>query len=306
MKPEIIILLSIYKEASYLKELLDSLVQQSFRNFIVLCRFDGGSEYNQKNKALLKQYPFVHLLPDEAWKGVTGSYELLLKSAESSIPYIMFADQDDVWHPDKTEQTLAMMKQTETEFPGQPVLCHSDLRVVTDNLQVISESFEQYQSLNCGKKEFRHLMIQNNITGCTVMINRPLADIASFPDGAVCHDWYLGLTASAFGKIAYSRTALIDYRQHQNNCYGAVPRKKLLAGFFARKHLQERVKTTQIQAETFLRQYGQKLSPQQREMLSAWSGLLAENSYLKRLLTAWKYRFVKNDLLRTFGLWWSL
>ena len=305
MKPEITILLSIYKDAPFLKDLLDSLEQQTYRNFIVLCRFDGGKD-NRKNKDILNKYPFVQILEDESREGITDSYGTLLRSAGTEVPYLMFADQDDVWDPDKVEETLQLMKKTEAEFPGKPVLCHTDLKVVSEDLKEISPSFQAYQSLNCTKKSFRHVLIQNNVTGCTIMINQALSAITAFPKGVICHDWYIALVASAFGVIAYHDRPLISYRQHSGNYYGAVPRKQLFAGIFAKHHLRMKIHATMIQAETFLNQYRNVLSEDQKKMLSAWADCRKEPSYLKRLATAWKYRLVKNDLIRTLGMWWAV
>ena len=302
---EITILLSVYKKAPYLKDFLMSLQRQSFLDFTLLCRFDDPED-NQYNKQLLNEFPFTQILEDESHLCVVKTYNALLQSAGDS-PYLMFADQDDVWHEDKLERTLAVMKQAEADTPaGTPILCHSDLRVVDRDLQEISPSFMKFQSLDSKRDKFRELLIQNNVTGCTVMINRSLAQLVDFPEDTICHDWYLALVASAFGTIRYIDSALIDYRQHGGNCYGAVPRKKLLAAFYARKELNGRLLLTQKQAGAFLSQFKDQLTEEKRDLAAAWSRIPNEKFYLKRLFTAWKYRFAKNDFIRTVGLWWAL
>ena len=305
MAQTITILLSVYKEAPFLKDFLISLQKQTFQDFKLLCRFDDPTD-NRRNKELLGQYNFTQLIEDESHLGVVKTYNALVKCAVES-PYLMFADQDDVWHPDKLEVTLARMKEAEQEVPaGTPVLCHSDLRVVDRNLKEIAPSFLKFQSLESRRDSFRDYLVQNNVTGCTVMINRPLAQLIDFPNDAICHDWYLALIVSAFGKICFIDSSLIDYRQHGGNCYGAVPRKKLLAAFHARKELHGRLRLTQMQANAFLTQFGDSVSEEKREQLFAWSRMPEEKSYFKRLFTVWKYGFAKNDFLRTIGLWWAI
>lgn len=305
MTPVITILLSVYKEAPFLKDFLLSLKQQTFQDFRLLCRFDDPED-NHRNKELLKEFDFSQILEDESHRGVVKSYNTLIRHAPDS-PYLMFADQDDIWHPDKLERSLGQIQQAEKEeAEGTPLLCHSDLRVVSENLQEISPSFFRFQSLVSSRDSFKEYLVQNNVTGCTVIINRKLAQLVDFPNDAICHDWYLALIASAFGKVRFINDALIDYRQHGGNCYGAVPRKKLLAGFFARAELQKRLILTQRQAAAFSAQYGDQLSPEKRILLEAWSRLPEEKSYFKRLFTLWKHGFVKNDFLRTLGLWWAI
>ena len=227
MPADITVLLSVYKKAPFLEDFLQSLERQTCRNFRLLCRFDDP-ENNEPNKAILRKYKFAEILEDESHLGVVETYNRLLKSA-GEVPYIMFADQDDVWHPDKIESAFERIKQAEKEnSPATPILCHSDLRVVSGDLQEISPSFMRYQTLDSSRRKFKELLIQNNITGCTVIINRAMADLVDFPADAICHDWYLALIASAFGKIVFQDRATIDYRQHGGNCYGAVPRKSLM------------------------------------------------------------------------------
>lgn len=305
MSSEITILLSVYKKAPFLEEFLKSLEQQTNRNFRLLCRFDDP-ENNEPNKNILRKYGFAEILEDESHLGVVNTYNRLLRSA-ADAPYIMFADQDDIWHPDKIELSLDRIKQAEAEFSAEtPILCHSDLRVVSEDLREISPSFMKFQSLDSSRRKFRELLIQNNVTGCTVIINRAMADLVDFPEEAICHDWYLALIASAFGKIFFTDRATIDYRQHSGNCYGAVPRKKLLSGVLARRELRNRLLLTQRQAGAFLKQFEPKLPPAERELLSAWSTLPDKKFWIARLFTVWKYHIAKNDLLRTLGLWWAV
>ena len=305
MSSAVTILLSIYGEAPFLEDFLKSLERQSCRDFRLLCRFDDPADH-ARSREILRKYGFVGILAEESHCGVVETYNRLLKAA-AGAPYVMFADQDDIWHPDKIETALARMRRAEREFSSAvPILCHSDLRVVAEDLREISPSFMKYQTLDSRRRRFRELLIQNNVTGCTVIINRALAERVNFPAEAICHDWYLALIASAFGKIVFEDRATIDYRQHAGNCYGAVPRKNLFSGVFARRKLRERLLLTQRQAGAFLEQFGAELPSGTRELLAAWSALPEERSYCRRLFTVWKYHLVKNDLLRTLGLWWAV
>ena len=67
------------------------------------------------------------------------------------------------------------------------------------------------------------LLSQNVVTGCTVMVNRALLDLAApWPEAAVMHDWYLALVAACFGQIGLVEEATIDYRQHERNQVGKM------------------------------------------------------------------------------------
>ena len=103
-----------------------------------------------------------------------------------------------------------------------PVLAHTDLVVVDENLHTIAPSFWSYSNLNpyCGSR-LNRLLIQNVVTGSATMINRALARLASpIPQGAVLHDWWLALVASALGRIEAIPEKTVLYRQHGRNCAG--------------------------------------------------------------------------------------
>jgi len=66
------------------------------------------------------------------------------------------------------------------------------------------------------------LLTQNFVTGCTVLVNRRLLDIAlPIPEEALMHDWWLALCAAVFGHIGFVDKPLVKYRQHGNNEVGA-------------------------------------------------------------------------------------
>ena len=297
------IFLSIHGDSEFLREFLDSLAAQTCRDFVLRYRFDGP--VSPQTEALMKRYPFASGLTDRRHVGVVASYRMLLDS-DRDCTYCMFADQDDVWKPNKVSDCLAAIKKAEAALPGgTPVLVHSDLRVVDESLRPIAASMVRYQSLNPARTSLADLMIQNNVTGCTVICNRALADLANIPAEAICHDWYLALIAAAFGSIVFLPTPLVDYRQHKENVYGAVKRGSLLKRFFQREHLHSRVELTRRQAGAFLEQFRATLTPEQAELVGDWSRGLTDTSYFRRLGTIWRHGFRKNDWLRTIGLWWA-
>ena len=298
------ILLSIYKEGVFLRDLIASLARQSVQGISLCYRLDGdevvaGLEERTSAFRCQELLPAKHL-------GIPATYWSLLERCEDH-PYIMLADQDDVWHENKIEMTLAAMQKAEEKWgKDMPILVHSDLRVVDEKLNLLAGSLMKYQALDPRRCSLKDLVVQNNVTGCTVMINRALRNVLKFSNEAVCHDWYIALTAAAFGKIVFINEPLVDYRQHSSNVYGAVPRRNLFQKLLKRKELHQRLCLTEKQAAAFLEQHRSYLSKEQIEILEAWSRLLMEKSYFKRLVKTVRYGFRKNDWLRTLGMWWAL
>lgn len=295
---KIAILLSTYNGGKYLKEQLDSLFSQTYKNFEIIVRDDGSSD---KTLEALKCYD-VKLLSSDGNIGIKKSFETLLLYAyeNSDADYFMFCDQDDVWDTKKVEKTLAKMEEMEKQFEDTPLLVHTDLEVVDEKLNIINSSFMDFQKIDAMKNEFHNLLIQNTITGCTVMINRKLAQMClPIPDGAIMHDWWIGLVASKFGKIGYLDESMIKYRQHKSNTIGAK-------GFnvnFVLKSISKKVSLggNISQAKAFLKQFRNELDDKTIKMLEDFI-VLEQKSWSQKRTILLKYKLLKQGFIRNAGL----
>jgi hypothetical protein len=153
--------------------------------------------------------------------------------APAGSRYFAFADQDDVWDPNKLSVCLDRMRSTEGRLPG-PVLVHSDLRVVSATLEQIAPSLAGFQGLQPARQNFGRMLVANSVTGCTMLINEALARQAlPIPASAIMHDWWLALVARTTGTVIYVDSPLMDYRQHGANTFGARTARQT-RGLFAR------------------------------------------------------------------------
>lgn len=306
---KIAILLSTYNGEKFLGEQLDSLLAQSHSNFVLVVRDDGSTDctlsildsYAQENADR------IHLLPKDGNNlGASGGFAFLIdyvlnnKSALAiESAYMMFCDQDDTWFPDKIEKLLAAMLATEEADDARlPILVHSDLEVVSEQNTVIAKSLINYQGLEIERNTFPNLVISNLVTGCTALINEPLAKKAlPIPVEAIMHDWWLALVATAFGKLVYLDIPLVHYRQHGNNTIGAKEFIKVSAvslslwrRLLARKpnaHLVE----VAIQAAAFRRRYAAQLPCRQRLSLRLCTGMGIRIGIVQRLMYRLARRF---------------
>lgn len=306
---KIAVLLSTYNGEKFLVEQLDSLLAQSYKDFILVVRDDGSRD---KTVSILESYAGDHsgrirLLPrDGENKGASGGFAFLvdyvLKNKESlGLPsaYMMFCDQDDTWYPQKIEKQLALMLSTEAENDSAlPILIHSDLEVVSEQNTVIARSLINYQGLEIDRNSFPNLIISNLVTGCTALINESLAEKAlPVPENAIMHDWWLALVATAFGKLVYLDTPLVHYRQHGNNTIGAkeftkvsVVSMSLWRRILARKPNEHLIEVS-IQAAEFHRRYGTLLSGRERLSLRLCIGMGIKIGIVQRLMYRLARRF---------------
>ena len=87
------------------------------------------------------------------------------------------------------------------------------------------------------------------------------------------HDWFIALTAAAFGRISFVDRPLTRYRQHEGNKIGASGRSLLSRGAAAlknRKEAKRRILLTYTHTKVFRKLYGNELPAQAREITEAY------------------------------------
>ena len=298
---KVLILLSTFNGEKYLKEQLLSLMQQSYKNIMILARDDCSSDGTLD---ILKTYN-IDLIDTKKNLGVKGSFQKLLSYGvlNSDAEYFMFCDQDDIWKSDKVEKTLSKIKKMKQQFGNIPLLVHTDLEVVDEQLNTINSSFMDFQKIDPTKNKFHNLLMQNTVTGCTVMINRELAQIClPIPDKSIMHDWWIALIASKFGNIGYVNDQTIKYRQHDKNTIGAKGFSYweiIKKGFniFYKINIDINI----IQAKFFLKNLENQLNAESIKMLQEFTSLDKKSWWQKRVVL-WKYRLLKQGFIRNVGL----
>jgi len=304
MPASVDILLASYQGQEYISQQIESILQQTVQGFNLIIRDDGSKDKTvQLIRSFAAQFPdqIIHVesdprARDRASSGASQNFSRLMEQSKGD--YIFFSDQDDVWVKDKVEKMLERMEILEKQYGKEtPLLLHSDLRVVDRYLQPISPSFWRYVSLDPSKDGPNRLLQQNVVTGCATLINRALLSLATpIPKEAMMHDFWLALTASFFGQIAFYNQSLVLYRQHGNNSIGAsrLFSLKRLYALSRRREVSQRI---HAQAVAFLERYREKLSLDKLRILEAFVGL-RELSFFQRKRALIANQFYKQGLLR--------
>lgn len=210
-KQRVAILLSHYNGSDYLREQLNSILNQNADNFSIdiYVRDDGSNNVNLVN---LRQ--MTSCLPINVFEGsnigVTKSFFTLLEQVDS-YDYYAFCDQDDVWLDDKISSAVTMMKDSEG-----PVLYCSAYTLVDAKLNLIN--FENHVN-----DSFENALFKNFCTGCTCLINNKLRSIilnTDYTKNVPMHDWWMLMVAYLTGTVIFDQQSHILYRQHGGNVVG--------------------------------------------------------------------------------------
>lgn len=312
MQPSIDVLVATFNGERFLKPLIESLLAQSIP-VSILIRDDGSSD---TTPSIIGSYVREHpgrirqVIHDGTGCGAARNFSKLL--AASDARYVMLADQDDIWDLDKVSVSLAAMCQLEGQFETDtPLLTYTDLRVVDEDMRILSPSLFDYQGLRRSRHGIADLLGQNIVTGCTLMLNRALCEKATpVPDAAVMHDWWIALIASSQGHIAFIDRATLSYRQHGTNTLGAQQgglhmMRRYYRQLFSRSACASLVGPLLDQAAALLATYGASMTAMDRHRIGAIAQLRDAHP-LSRVATAIKLSFRKHGLIKNIAFLWAL
>lgn len=216
----IAILLATYNGEKYLEEQLESILNQSFEDWVVYirddCSMDGTVDIL---KHYCSRYPDKFILIDNLLEVKLGSgrnFMELLYLVESN--YYMFCDQDDVWLSNKIEISFDAMLEIEKFSNDKPILIHTDLIVVDEFLNTMQDSYWKVTKFDLHSES----LVTNIVTGCTLLFNSKVKNLAfPYPKELIMHDYWLFLLAiTNDGVIVPIYEPTVLYRQHLNNVLG--------------------------------------------------------------------------------------
>lgn len=217
MESRVTILMSTYNGEEYLKEQLNSLLNQTYKNIEILIRDDGSTDNTLEIlKKYSESYDNISFYTGKNLKPAKSFLDLIKKAENSK--YYAFSDQDDVWDKDKVEIAIKML---EKEDDNLPKLYFSNTKLVDKNLNELKNIRKIYKDkLNIG-----NALIENVATGCTVVFNDKLIELLkriNFDDieNGFMHDSLAYRICFATGNVIFDEIPHISYRQHGNNAIG--------------------------------------------------------------------------------------
>ncbi|SFG40288.1 glycosyltransferase family 2 protein [Oribacterium sp. WCC10] len=316
----ITVLLCTYNGAQYVKEQIESIMAQNCSDFDIVVSDDGSSDETLTvvNELMEKHNGRIRLIQQSPPTGSAERHFLKLISEKQygDSDYIMLSDQDDVWNGDKMEKSLEEMKALEVIYGhDKPLLVHCDSLVVDKELKTISPSYVEYQKMTPSRKSLSQLLVQNNIVGGAMMINRALAElITAVPEHCVMHDQWIALVAAAFGEIRFIPESLYKYRQHGDNVLGAEKGSRIMEvlGRFGigrkdgktKAEMDEHSRNVYMemfeQARCFRDMYDDRLTEKQKDLLDSFISIPTRNR-LEKIFIILNHGFTYNMLHRTVG-----
>lgn len=164
-KSKLAVIMPVYNAGEFLKECVDSVLNQTFSNFQFFVCNDGSTD---NSLAILNEYAAfdsrIKVLCNPQNLGIVGTRNHLLAELPPDIEFVAMIDADDVCYPDRFEKQIAFL-QAHPEIGG----VGSSLDIIDENSR--STGFRAYPS---EPDKIRKILPQTNVLAQPAMMVRKI------------------------------------------------------------------------------------------------------------------------------------
>ena len=210
MSKKVAILLSTYNGEKYLREQIDSILAQTYDNFELIVRDDGSKDSTVE---IVKEYmeksdKEITLMVGKNLGSIKSFFELL---KHSDADYFSFADQDDIWLPNKIELAVNSLNKLDDTKPN---MAFSNVDYYDTEMNFMGNGDSKNK-----KPSFLNSLYECINQGMTMVINKTARDyiIKNIPEKCFFHDWWTYMICTAFGSVVQDDVVTVKYRRAKTN-----------------------------------------------------------------------------------------
>jgi len=208
MNKKVSILMLTYNGEKYLKEAIDSCLNQTYKNTEVCiiddCSTDGTID-------ILKSYgDKIKVIYNKINQGITANVNRLGLSVKSD--FIVFIGQDDKLPPQHVEMMLG-------EFDDDTVIVHCNSIIIDGDGKELRLARDDNTQIKKTENSMFELSLDNFINGIGIMHRTSIFQKAQGWDAEYKHygDWTLLIKELKYGKLKYTIKSSSYYRIHSTN-----------------------------------------------------------------------------------------
>lgn len=208
MNKKVAVIMSTYNGERFIKEQLDSILNQTYKNIEIVIRDDGSTDDTVRIiKAYQQKYKNIVLHEGEN-KGFIRSFFELLKLADAD--YYSYADQDDIWLEDKIKLAVDSLEMLD---PNVPNMAFGNSDYYDEDMNFIGHSEKNKQF------SFLKALFACVSQGMTMTVNKKTRDmiIECMPKSCFFHDWWTYLLCIGMGSVVYNNETTVKYRRRKEN-----------------------------------------------------------------------------------------
>ena len=172
------IVLPNYNSSSYIEETLNSIINQSFKNWKLIIVDDNSDE---KTKQILKQYETnekIKIIWLKKNKGAGFCRNFAIRNSKSE--YVAFIDSDDIWDKEKLSKQLTFMIANKYYFTYTN---YNSFKY--ENKKINLKEIKPAKYFN-----FRKFIRDTSIATSSMIIKRSLIGNIKFTNTKICEDYF--------------------------------------------------------------------------------------------------------------------
>lgn len=204
----------MYNGEKFLKEQVDSVLQQTYSPIELIIADDASTDESRKVLNAYEHHPGVKIIYRDQNIGVAKNFALAAGQAKGE--FIAFSDQDDIWKANKIERLVAAI--------GAKPLVYSDSILIDKDGRSLGKKLSRLKNMYSGS-DSRGYMFYSCVWGHGMLITRDLL-LTSLPmPEKIHHDIWLAFIAFQHGGICFCDEALTYYRRHDETNSIALPER---------------------------------------------------------------------------------
>lgn len=279
--PLVSIALCTYNGERFIREQLDSLLNQTYNNIEIIAVDDASAD---NTFAILQEYsakhPHIQVYQNTENLGFTRNF---IKAASLvSGEYVALCDQDDIWLPEKIE--------TQVMEIGENLLNYHDSELIDEKGELIGKKMSDVLNMYSGDRP-ETFLFDNCVSGHAILIRKQLLpELASIKPGYF-HDWQIAYIATNLGSISYTNKCLVKYRQHPDsdtNVLGVKRKKNKYNYHYSADKLRREIEWLEV-CRAYQKNKNQKYLDDLYSAIQQW-----RNSYISLSLPVILNKYAKN------------
>jgi glycosyltransferase involved in cell wall biosynthesis len=200
------IALCTFNGERYIKEQLNSILEQTYTNLEILILDDCSTDNTVQIIKESYSDTRIKIIVNEKNLGFIKNFEKAIELCSGE--FIALADQDDIWEREKISILLNEIDNN--------LMIYSDSIHIDDEGNLLKTKNSDLRKFYEGT-DYKPLIFFNCVSGHSILFKKELKEyILPLPD-YIYHDWWIAYNGALFGGITFSQKKLVKYRQHINS-----------------------------------------------------------------------------------------
>lgn len=274
------VLMPSYNHGKYISEAIDSILNQTFKNFELIITDDKSKD---NSKSIIEKYqkedPRIKAFFHEKNLGIARTLNEMVSKASGK--YVAYVSSDDIWDKSKLEKQLAILNKNDS------LAVWTEGEVIDKNGVPTGKTFTQVHLCSSRKKSgdiFEELIYSNYIFVSSLIHKKEYAESTQFDeDLKYLNDYKFMVNLARKYAYFFIKEPLTKYRIHRKNTVLVDERG----------YIKDRI----VLVNYFLQEYGEQISKKTKASLYFY---LFQNYYLLKRKTQAKlflFKALRNNWL---------